>query len=104
MPYRLGADRRTEADEQRALPVLGVPRSKGMPHEVEALHRELTRPIAILAIDDFRLKRVELQPTRAQTNFQCVPQRVRLRFRGTVAVTSHQPTTPDWGDRSRGLF
>jgi hypothetical protein len=28
---------------------------------------------------------VELQPTLAQTNFQCIPQRVRFRFRATVA-------------------
>src|SRR2546425_6513929 len=61
--HRLVRDRRAEVDEVFSLAILRSPRPKRVPQKIELLVWICPSPVIILAIDDFRLLRMKLQPT-----------------------------------------
>ena len=65
--HRLVGYCRAEVDEERPLPILRSPRPKRVAQKIELLVWIRPSPIIILAIDNFRLLRMKLQPTLLQT-------------------------------------
>jgi hypothetical protein len=59
--YRILRDSRTETTEELALAIDGCPRPERIPQEVELLVWVALPPIGILAVDQLRLLRMQLQ-------------------------------------------
>ena len=78
------AHRRREVDEVLTPPILRPTRAKRVPQEGELLRGILPRPVVILAVDDVRLLRMDLQPALRQTTFDVRQDLLRLRLRPTV--------------------
>jgi len=82
---RLVANRRGEADEQLPGPVHRAPGPKRIAQEVEALLWIAVAPVAVLAVDDLRLLRMQLQLAHRKPRFQHLTQLACLCFANTVA-------------------
>ena len=78
------AHRRYEADEVLTPSILCPTRAKRVPQEGELLRGILPRPVVILAVDDVRLLRMDVQPALRQTTFDMRQDLLRLRLRPTV--------------------
>ena len=82
--YRLIRDGRAEVDEELSLPILRSPWPKRVAQKIELLIRIRPPPIIILAIDDFRLLRMKLQPTIPQAPGYGRPNLLGFCFRSAM--------------------
>ena len=79
------ADCRAEIDEVLSPSILRPPRPECVAEKVELLVRVVTPSVVILAIDDLRLLRMQLQPAFSKPPLQHRLQPLRLRFAHAVA-------------------
>src|SRR5690242_3769878 len=82
--HRLIRDCRAEVNEVLPRPILRSPRPKRIPQKIEFLVRIRPSPIIILAIDDFRLLRMKLQPTLPHACGYRDPNLLGFRFRSAM--------------------
>src|SRR5439155_9486187 len=81
---RSRAHRRREVDEELAPSILRPPRAKRVSKEIEPFLWIPTRPVVILAVDDARLPRMDLQPTLRKPTSDALQDLLRLRLRTAV--------------------
>ena len=87
IPKGLGrswTDRRKKAHEELPAPILRAPRSKLVPQKLKGLVLPRTLPIVVLAVDDSRLGRVQLQSTFCEAPPQSIKKPARLPLRPAV--------------------
>src|SRR5919108_1938513 len=82
--HRLIRDCRAEVDEVLPLAILRSPWPKRVPQKIELLVRVRPSPVIILAIDDFRLLRMKLQPTLPQPRGYDCPNLLGFSFRSAM--------------------
>src|SRR5215471_5824751 len=82
--HRLIRDCRAEVDEKFPPPILRSPRPKSMAQKIELLVGVRLSPIIILAIDDLRLLRMQLQPTLPHPRGYGCPHLLSFRLRSAM--------------------
>src|SRR6266478_7943605 len=82
--HRVRAHRRGEVDEELAPSILRPPRAKRIPQEIEPFLGIPAWPVVILAVDDTRLARMDLQPTLREPMSDALQDLLRLRLRPAV--------------------
>src|SRR5713226_1842743 len=82
--HRVRAHRRGEVDEELAPSILRPPRAKRITQEIQPFLGILAWPVVILAVDDTRLARMDLQPTLREPMSYALQDLLRLRLRSAV--------------------
>src|SRR6266849_5078234 len=84
LSHRVRAHRRGEVDEELAPSILRPPRAKRITQEIEPFLGIPAWPVVILAVDDARLARMDLQPTLREPTSDALQDLLRLRLRPAV--------------------